>query len=45
MVVGDLHRYTGENKTPRVAEFVRENSCHFEWQNKSCTMHKIKSEI
>lgn len=24
MVVGDLHRYTGENKTPRVAEFVRE---------------------
>lgn len=41
----DLHRYTGENKTSRVAEFARENGCHFEKQNKSSTIHEIKSVI
>lgn len=45
MEVGDLHGYTGENKTPRMAEFVRENSYHFEQQKKSSTIHKIKSEM
>lgn len=44
----DFYRYTGKNKTPRLAEFVGENCCHFEKnktkffniQNKILTLKK-----